>query len=214
MSERSFVDLLRDNQKTLYLWGILILVTLTGIFILISMFRPGSGGTDTSSASPAPSGDALNLMGKNVKDEGMVKGAQVIPPQTAPVTQPKASVKPTSKPTSSPTASPSISPSPTPTPSPSPTSSPTSAPNSPLSVSCNVTPQTANKDQEVTWDANASGGSGGLTYTWSGDDGLSGTEKTIKKTYTNEGLKNGKVKVKDSNNNEVESNCQITIKAS
>jgi|SRR3989344_5907707 len=123
MYERSFVDVLRDNQKTLYLWGTLILVTLTGVFILISMFKPGGNGADTTSASPAPSGEGLNLIGKNAKDEGIVKGAQIVPPQTAPVTQPKASVKATTKPTASPAASPSSSPSPTPTPTPEPQNS-------------------------------------------------------------------------------------------
>lgn len=61
-----------------------------------------------------------------------------------------------------------------------------------LSVSCSVTSVSATTAE---WVANVSGGSGSVTYSWSGTDGLSDSTATTTKTYTTSGTKTGTVSV-------------------
>ncbi len=62
-----------------------------------------------------------------------------------------------------------------------------------LSGSCSVTLDTSGAADTATWSATASGGNGTFTYTWSGDEGLSGTSASVVKTYNSAGTKNGTV---------------------
>ncbi|TSC85724.1 MAG: exported protein of unknown function [Microgenomates group bacterium Gr01-1014_7] len=64
-----------------------------------------------------------------------------------------------------------------------------------LEASCSVSPTTITTGQNVTWSATASGGTGGYTFIWSGDDNLSGNANPIGKNYTTAGVKRGRVTV-------------------
>ncbi|MFQ5662026.1 MAG: DUF5011 domain-containing protein [Candidatus Paceibacteria bacterium] len=76
-----------------------------------------------------------------------------------------------------------------------------------LSVTCSVT-----KVSEITatWVATVTGGSGSVTYSWSGTDGLINSTATVTKTYTTSGTKNGTVTV-TSGGSSASANCSINI---
>ena len=65
------------------------------------------------------------------------------------------------------------------------------------SVSCSGTPSNPYLNQPVTWSSSATGGSGSYSYSWSGDDGLSGTTDSVQKAYTTVGQKNATLAVTD-----------------
>lgn len=62
----------------------------------------------------------------------------------------------------------------------------------------------------VTWTANGIGGNGNYNYSWSGDEGLSGSGQYIQKTYYMGGIKNATVTI-TSDNNTVMRSCSIQI---
>lgn len=64
-----------------------------------------------------------------------------------------------------------------------------------LSVSCYANPSSVDVGDSVTWTASVSGGNGSYSYSWSGTDGLSGSSRTVSKSYSSEGTKNGTVRV-------------------
>ena len=64
-----------------------------------------------------------------------------------------------------------------------------------LSITCSSNSSTADIDEEVIWTVNASGGNGSYSYSWSGTNSLSGSSKTITKTYASEGTKTASVRV-------------------
>lgn len=65
----------------------------------------------------------------------------------------------------------------------------------PLSTSCAVTPTSGYTNDNITWTATPSGGTGSYTYSWSGTDGLSGTTQSVVRQYTTAGTKAGSVSV-------------------
>ncbi|MFA6226913.1 MAG: PKD domain-containing protein [Candidatus Paceibacterota bacterium] len=65
----------------------------------------------------------------------------------------------------------------------------------PLYISCSANPSSVQIGNTINWSANASGGSGNYTYSWSGTDGLSGSSQAISKNYSNVGSKNASVTV-------------------
>lgn len=65
----------------------------------------------------------------------------------------------------------------------------------PLYASCTANPTSANTNQTVNWYATATGGIGSYTYSWSGTDGLSGSNQTVSKSYSSAGSKTGTVTV-------------------
>ena len=81
--------------------------------------------------------------------------------------------------------------------------------NTPVCTSCTPTPSVipnvivacypnnynTKTDQSVTWTANASGGNGSLSYSWSGTDGLSGSGSQASKTYSSASPKTAHVTV-------------------
>jgi hypothetical protein len=67
--------------------------------------------------------------------------------------------------------------------------------NNDFNVSCIANPSNAYINNQVTWSANVNGGNGNYTYSWSGDEGLSGNNQTVYKTYNNTGTKYGTVTV-------------------
>ncbi len=67
--------------------------------------------------------------------------------------------------------------------------------NNTLAVSCYANPSNPYTGDQVTWGANASGGNGNYTYSWSGDENLSGNSQTVSRSYGSIGNKYGTVTV-------------------
>ncbi|MEI8339041.1 MAG: hypothetical protein WCF94_00040 [bacterium] len=67
--------------------------------------------------------------------------------------------------------------------------------NSNLVVSCYPNNTTARYGDSIYWSANVSGGNGAYTYSWSGTDGLWGSQSSITKNYWNTGLKTASLTV-------------------
>ena len=66
-------------------------------------------------------------------------------------------------------------------------------------VSCSASPSSATAGSQVIWTATgASGGIAPYTYTWSGDENLSGNTSSVQKTYSTAGTKTASVTVTDS----------------
>ncbi|MFA5935182.1 MAG: hypothetical protein WC827_04855, partial [Candidatus Paceibacterota bacterium] len=64
-----------------------------------------------------------------------------------------------------------------------------------LTASCSANPNSIDVGQSTTWSANASGGTGSYTYSWTGTDSLYGSSRTVTKSYNNEGTKTARVTV-------------------
>lgn len=64
-----------------------------------------------------------------------------------------------------------------------------------LDIGCYADPSTAYVGQPVTWNAEASGGSSPYSYSWTGSDGLSGSQGSIIKYYGSTGDKSAIVSV-------------------
>lgn len=58
-----------------------------------------------------------------------------------------------------------------------------------LSVSCTASPLTARIGEEVFWYSSVTGGAGNYAYSWSGADGLFGTQSAVRKAYSAAGEK-------------------------
>jgi hypothetical protein len=80
-----------------------------------------------------------------------------------------------------------------------------------LSVSCSANPNTVNVGEELTWSANASGGTGSYTYSWSGTESLYGSHRSITGTYDYSGTKNAVVTVR-SGNQTASANCTANVR--
>lgn len=177
---------------------IIVLVgSIFGLIIFVNSKNPGTA--QSSYASPSPSSE-LTTFSPPPQVNTSVQGAQTqnTQPKPAGPTAPKKTPSPTPKPSSS--ASPTPSSSATATPSPTPSSTA-------VTLSCSASPNPATLPDggsvEVTWTATAGGGGGSFKYTWSGgsgDDAVTGSEQTSKKTYTTTGTKNAHIKVEDANN--------------
>lgn len=64
-----------------------------------------------------------------------------------------------------------------------------------LSVTCQANPSSIQTGSSLTWRANATGGNGTYTYSWTGTDSLSGSSREVSKTYNTAGTKNATVTV-------------------
>ena len=64
-----------------------------------------------------------------------------------------------------------------------------------IAGSCSASPASLTTGGSTTWTANASGGTGTYTYSWSGTDSLSGSARTVSKTYTTSGTKTASVTI-------------------
>jgi fimbrial isopeptide formation D2 family protein len=65
----------------------------------------------------------------------------------------------------------------------------------PVTASCSANPSTISTGQSSIFTATALGGTGSYTYTWSGTDGLSGSNASINQTYSTAGMKTATVSV-------------------
>jgi len=64
-----------------------------------------------------------------------------------------------------------------------------------LDISCYPDPSSTSVNQPVTWNATVSGGATPYTYSWTGSDGLSGTQNSVIKYYSTSGDKTAIVSV-------------------
>ncbi len=76
--------------------------------------------------------------------------------------------------------------------------------------SCSITPTNTETGKAVVWTASASGGTGNISYSWSGTEGLSGSGTSVSKTYTTEGVKTGSVTI-TSGTQSITRNCTTVI---
>jgi len=83
----------------------------------------------------------------------------------------------------------------------------------PLTVACTADLTDSLSGNSVTWNANATGGNGYYTYTWSGTDSLVGSSASVSKTYWFAGLKSAVVSV-TSNGQTISRNCANTVNIS
>lgn len=79
-----------------------------------------------------------------------------------------------------------------------------------INVDCYANPQTAYVGQNVTWYANATGGNGYYTYSWSGSDLLNSNTNSVSKIYYSSGVKTGFVTV-TSNGQTVTKQCSVNV---
>jgi hypothetical protein len=77
--------------------------------------------------------------------------------------------------------------------------------------SCSASPAIASPGTPVTWTATPSGGDGSYTYSWSGGDGLSGTNSQVQHTYNTAGNYNGQVTISDTDGNQATINCETLV---
>lgn len=71
--------------------------------------------------------------------------------------------------------------------------------NSGLDIGCYADPATASVDQPVTWNVEVTGGVAPYAYSWTGSDGLTGTQSSIIKYYDSSGSKSAIVSVTSGN---------------
>ncbi len=64
-----------------------------------------------------------------------------------------------------------------------------------LDIGCYVDPANARVNQPVTWTAEVSGGAAPFTYSWTGSDGLNGSQASVTKYYQTAGSKSAVVSV-------------------
>jgi len=85
----------------------------------------------------------------------------------------------------------------------------------PLTGSCYATPSNPQVGEEMKWSADAAGGAGGHTYTWTGTDGLNSTGFHYAfKTYGTSGTKNATVVISDiayGGTQTITANCSVNV---
>ena len=80
-----------------------------------------------------------------------------------------------------------------------------------LSVSCSPNTTSGYVGTSVTWSAYATGGNGNYTYSWTGSDALTGTAKSVIKTYSTTGEKNAIVTVTSADGKTGTRSCTNTL---
>jgi len=83
-----------------------------------------------------------------------------------------------------------------------------------LDVACYADPTSVGINQAVNWTAEVTRGSGQYAYTWTGSDGLSGSQSTAIKFYTTSGLKTAVVNVTSSDGKTGSHACSVTVRSS
>ena len=77
----------------------------------------------------------------------------------------------------------------------------------PLNGTCNAQPTTGNTPLTVNFTGTANGGTGTYTYSWNFNDGTTGNGQQTTHTYNQTGTYNPKLKITDTNNNQITINC-------
>jgi hypothetical protein len=81
----------------------------------------------------------------------------------------------------------------------------------PLAVGCSGSPGRTTTESPVTWSATVAGGEMPYSYSWTGDDGLSGSGPSVVTTYSITGTKNANVNVSDGGGQGGSASCAVTI---
>ncbi len=81
----------------------------------------------------------------------------------------------------------------------------------PFTVNCSPDKNSVVGTEPVTWTAQPSDGDAAHQYIWSGDDGLSGNNKSISWTYTTDGIKSANVKVINSSGQVATNICNSAV---
>lgn len=89
------------------------------------------------------------------------------------------------------------------------------ATNNSLDAACYVDPTSVRVNQPVTWRAEVTGGVAPYTYSWTGSEGLSGSESTVIKYYSTTGDKSGIVTIKSADGKSATTACSTgaTVRA-
>ncbi|MEM4710417.1 MAG: PKD domain-containing protein, partial [Candidatus Woesearchaeota archaeon] len=77
----------------------------------------------------------------------------------------------------------------------------------PLNGTCNAQPTTGNIPLKVNFTGTATGGTGTYNYQWTFGDGTTGSGQQTTHTYNQTGTYNPKLKITDTNNNQITINC-------
>src|SRR3989338_1341944 len=80
-----------------------------------------------------------------------------------------------------------------------------------FNITCEPSPKTATVNQEVTWTAVPPPSPLNYTYSWSGDNGLSGNTRIVKKSYSSPGIYRAKIDVVGVGNSHCESTVNVKI---
>ncbi|MEI8249425.1 MAG: PKD domain-containing protein [Candidatus Taylorbacteria bacterium] len=80
-----------------------------------------------------------------------------------------------------------------------------------LSITCTPGQTDASVNQPVSWSVQVSGGAGPYTYSWSGSEGLSGSQSTVVKYYKSTGTQNAIVSISSADGRSTTQACGSTI---
>ncbi len=83
--------------------------------------------------------------------------------------------------------------------------------NAGLDVACYSDPSNVRVNQPVTWRAEVTGGVAPYTYTWTGADGLSGSENTVLKYYASTGDKSAIISIKSADGKTATRACSTSV---
>lgn len=83
--------------------------------------------------------------------------------------------------------------------------------NTGLDVACYADPTSVRVNQPVTWRAEVTGGLAPYTYTWTGSDGISGTDSTVLKYYASTGDKSAVVSIKSADGKTATRACSTSV---
>lgn len=83
-----------------------------------------------------------------------------------------------------------------------------------LSGSCAINPSTAYVNQDVSFSATASGGNGGYTYTWTGDNGLNSSSQSFTGRFSYPGVKTATVTIRSSDGQTITRSCTVNVQDS
>jgi hypothetical protein len=80
-----------------------------------------------------------------------------------------------------------------------------------LSVTCYAQPYDPETGDRVRWYANASGGDGDYSYSWTGTNSFDSSSRNPSKTYSTRGWKYATVTVTDGDDNEISTTCSVYV---
>ncbi len=83
-----------------------------------------------------------------------------------------------------------------------------------LSGSCAINPSIAYVNQDVSFSATASGGNGGYTYSWTGDNGLNSSSQSFTGRFSFPGVKTATVTIRSSDGQTITRSCTVNVQDS
>lgn len=82
--------------------------------------------------------------------------------------------------------------------------------NQTLDGSCYISPSNVSVNQDITFTANATGGTGNYSYSWNGSDGISSGSRTFTGRFSNPGYKTATVVI-TSGNQSISRSCSVSV---